>query len=231
MLWKISPDMSCLFHLNNWTASAHGVSEQRSSSKSIKGNSSYPASAHQQQELQQQAAVGRKAAVVRRRPLVRTALFLLSLAVYWNSLPGDLVFDDITAIRDNKDLRDHVSPLQLWSHDFWGAPIHSERSHKSYRPLTVLTFRWNYYQAGGSDHPVGFHAVNVLLHAVVTLLYYELCRKVAGDGHTGDNAAVVAAFVFAVHPVKFADALLHAQNGLVGRGIIQMKLHCSYRSL
>ena len=25
--------------------------------------------------------------------------------------------------------------------DFWGIPMHKEQSHKSYRPLTVLTYR------------------------------------------------------------------------------------------
>jgi hypothetical protein len=32
----------------------------------------------------------------------------------------------------------------MWKNDFWGQDITKEDSHKSYRPLTVLTFRLNY---------------------------------------------------------------------------------------
>ena len=54
----------------------------------------------------------------------------------------------------------------LW-HDFWGQNIDRDDSHKSYRPLTVLSFRLN--RAWGSKpdgpHAPDFHKVNVLLHA------------------------------------------------------------------
>lgn len=29
----------------------------------------------------------------------------------------------------------------LWKNDYWGMPMASPVSHKSYRPITVLTFR------------------------------------------------------------------------------------------
>lgn len=44
-----------------------------------------------------------------------------------------------------------------------------EQSHKSYRPLTVLTFRLNYWLH--QLEPWGYHATNVFLHALVCLLY------------------------------------------------------------
>ncbi|KAG8182833.1 hypothetical protein JTE90_000440 [Oedothorax gibbosus] len=72
--------------------------------------------------------------------LVGTTAFLC----YVNSLSCDLVFDDQPAIRDNKDLRSDTPLLNLLYNDFWGTPIHKEDSHKSYRPLCVLTFRLNY---------------------------------------------------------------------------------------
>lgn len=46
-----------------------------------------------------------------------------------------------------------------------------EQSHKSYRPLCVLTFRWNYLIHG--LEPYGYHLVNILLHLVVSLLYFR----------------------------------------------------------
>ncbi|MPC35841.1 Transmembrane and TPR repeat-containing protein 3 [Portunus trituberculatus] len=47
-----------------------------------------------------------------------------------------------------------------------------EQSHKSYRPLCVLTFRLNYLLHG--LEPLGYHLVNMLLHGVVCILYYSV---------------------------------------------------------
>lgn len=44
-----------------------------------------------------------------------------------------------------------------------------EKSHKSYRPLCVLTFRWNYMIH--ELNPMGYHLVNTVLHAIVSALY------------------------------------------------------------
>jgi hypothetical protein len=46
-----------------------------------------------------------------------------------------------------------------------------EQSHKSYRPLCVLTFRWNY--AVHELDPVGYHLVNVILHGIVCVFYFR----------------------------------------------------------
>lgn len=50
-----------------------------------------------------------------------------------------------------------------------------EQSHKSYRPLCVLTFRWNYLL--WQLEPMGYHLVNMLLHSVVCLMYFRLVLK------------------------------------------------------
>ena len=47
-----------------------------------------------------------------------------------------------------------------------------EQSHKSYRPVTVLTFRLNYLLH--QLQPLGFHLVNLLLHTVVVLTYHQV---------------------------------------------------------
>lgn len=40
-----------------------------------------------------------------------------------------------------QDLRPATPLNNIWSNDFWGTNLSSNSSHKSYRPLTVLTFR------------------------------------------------------------------------------------------
>ena len=101
-------------------------------------------------------------------------LLLVSLCwlCYWNSLLCGFVFDDVSAVRDNRDLRPSAPLLDLFLHDFWGTPMDREQSHKSYRPLTVLTFRAN-AAAHGADAPAGFHLVNLLLHCLVCVLYHR----------------------------------------------------------
>ena len=80
-----------------------------------------------------------------------------------------------------------------------------EQSHKSYRPLTVLSFRLNYLLH--ELQPLGYHLVNLLLHAGVTLLYHSLCARLLSR-----PAAALAALLFAVHPVH-----TEAVTGVVGR--------------
>ena len=58
-----------------------------------------------------------------------------------NTLYGSIVWDDRAAVMMNKDVRAEAPLADLFVHDFWGTHIGHRESHKSYRPLTVLTFR------------------------------------------------------------------------------------------
>ena len=46
-----------------------------------------------------------------------------------------------------------------------------EKSHKSYRPLCVLTFRLNYWW--NELEPMSYHLTNVVLHAVVCVMFMK----------------------------------------------------------
>lgn len=65
----------------------------------------------------------------------------LAAGVYWNSLDGQFVHDDIVAVVKNSDIGPVTPVVDILRHDFWGRSISSDRSHKSYRPLCVATFR------------------------------------------------------------------------------------------
>ena len=71
-----------------------------------------------------------------------TVVSSLAIAVYWNSLDGDFVHDDHMSILRNQDVRPSSSWSNLWWNDYWGMPMASQLSHKSYRPLTVFTYRY-----------------------------------------------------------------------------------------
>lgn len=65
----------------------------------------------------------------------------VAVACYVNGLAGDFVHDDIPAVTLNKDVLAANPVGHVFKNDFWGTPMADLASHKSYRPLTVLTFR------------------------------------------------------------------------------------------
>ncbi|XP_062051007.1 protein O-mannosyl-transferase TMTC1 isoform X4 [Lepus europaeus] len=80
-------------------------------------------------------------------------------------------------------------------------------SHKSYRPLCVLTFKLNILLTG--MNPFYFHAVNVVLHCLVTLVLMYTCDKTVFKSR---GLGFVTALLFAVHPIH-----TEAVAGIVGR--------------
>ena len=73
---------------------------------------------------------------------LRLFLLITSVSLFVNSLHGDFVHDDIAAICTNEDVLASSSLYEVFQNDFWGTPMSSNQSHKSYRPFTILTFRW-----------------------------------------------------------------------------------------
>ncbi|XP_053600294.1 protein O-mannosyl-transferase TMTC1-like [Plodia interpunctella] len=133
-----------------------------------------------------------------------TATAVLS---YINSLNGDFVHDDIPAIVTNGDVTGTNSLKQLFLDDFWGTPMADVNSHKSYRPLTTLSFRLNHALSG--LRPWWWHASNVALHAACCALVARACVTIA---RLQRPFAALAALLFAVHPVH-----TEAVAGVVGR--------------
>ncbi|XP_073078901.1 protein O-mannosyl-transferase TMTC1 isoform X6 [Manis javanica] len=131
-----------------------------------------------------------------------------SCLCYGRSLQGEFVHDDVWAIVHNPDVRPGA-PLRwgIFSNDFWGKGMAENTSHKSYRPLCVLTFKLNVFLTG--MNPFYFHAVNVILHCLVTLVLMYTCDRAVFRSR---GLAFVTALVFAVHPVH-----TEAVAGIVGR--------------
>ncbi|XP_034241134.1 serine/arginine repetitive matrix protein 1-like isoform X2 [Thrips palmi] len=126
---------------------------------------------------------------------------------YVNALWGDFVHDDVPAVTTNKDVLG-LTPLRgLLANDFWGTSMALPSSHKSYRPLTTLTFRTDHLVWG--LRPVGFHLGNVALHLLACLLVARLAVSVA---KLQPPFAALAALLFAAHPVH-----TEAVAGVVGR--------------
>jgi len=146
------------------------------------------------------------------------AIVLIAFCTFFNTLWCSFAYDDRFAILNNIDVRADESSIEaVFLHDFWGNNITSSASHKSYRPITTLTFRLNYYF--GQYQPMGYHFVNIVLHAITSGLVL-LCARIVLSS-TNKYGSFCAALVFAVHPVH-CDSVA----SVVGRADILCTLMC-----
>jgi tetratricopeptide (TPR) repeat protein len=115
----------------------------------------------------------------------------VAVGCYLNSISGALIYDDVNAIVRNPAVveRDAVRIARTAS---WFTP---NGEFDAYRPVTTATFAAN-YAIDGLD-PLGYHAVNVALHAAVCVVLALVLAKVTGDV----PLSLLAAFLFAAHPV------------------------------
>ncbi|TLM65413.1 MAG: tetratricopeptide repeat protein [Deltaproteobacteria bacterium] len=144
-----------------------------------------------------------------RRPwFLSAALASLAFLAYANSFPGAFILDDLHIAKHNP-LFEQFDLITLLRADYW----YGIENSGLYRPLTVLTLYLNRLLLGPG--PAGFHLVNVALHVAVTVLLWRLLR--AWEMPTG--GAVVAALLFAVHPLHAAVV-----NVVVGRSELLVAL-------
>ena len=116
-----------------------------------------------------------------------TASLVLAAAVilaYANALTGPFQFDDYNVIVHNPA----VHSLPAWLDSMPGI-----------RPLLKLTYTLNWV---ADPRPIGFHAVNVLVHAVNAILVYRLLRLLREEHPAPDWAPLAGALLFALHPVQ-----------------------------
>ncbi|XP_060516972.1 protein O-mannosyl-transferase TMTC4 [Cylas formicarius] len=143
---------------------------------------------------------------------------ILAFVCYCNTLWGTFVFDDSEAIIKNKDVKPDSPIAQIFENDFWGTNISLNSSHKSYRPLTVLSYRLNVIYSMNKLDAFQFHATNVILYGILCLLtipIFELFIKKKKYESSMDDVALTASVLFTVHPIH-----TEAVAGLVGRADI-----------
>ncbi len=92
----------------------------------------------------------------------------------------------------NKDVADGPDYL---NHDYWGQPMAAPDSHKSWRPLATWSFRMNYLVHGYA--PLGYHLVNIIIHACSCSLMLSVARNAFRKDET---SARLATLIFCVHP-------------------------------
>lgn len=53
-----------------------------------------------------------------------SVIAVVAAVVYLTAIPGDMVYDDVIAVKENRDVRPHSPVLNIFRNDFWGTPIH-----------------------------------------------------------------------------------------------------------
>ena len=134
----------------------------------------------------------------------------LALIAFANTLRNGFTLDDIPIVAENPVTRSMANLPTVFATNYWsrgGTEVIGDPT--LYRPLTVSTYALDYAVWGLS--PVGYHATNVVLHAVTSVVVLLVGVEVLG----ATAAAVAAASIFAVHPVH-----TEAVAGIVGRAEI-----------
>jgi tetratricopeptide (TPR) repeat protein len=146
------------------------------------------------------------AAPERPRPwLAAGFLCAITLLAWANSFQSGFVFDNnALLLGDSRIQKATLGNLALIvNHTYWWP-----RESGLYRPLTTLTYLFNYAILGNGDHPAGYHWINLLLHTGNVLLVFALARRLVKDLW---QSFFIAA-VWAVHPV-----LTESVTNIVGR--------------
>jgi tetratricopeptide (TPR) repeat protein len=145
-------------------------------------------------------------------------------AVYLGTLGNRPVLDDGWAIFDNPLVRSLANATRIFREPYGvGGP---STVAGVYRPITTLSHALNY--ALGGREVVGYHAVNLVLHLLCSLLVLALARRVvAAVAPARANAAALAAgLLFAVHPVHVeAVAALTGRAELLAALAVLCALH------
>jgi len=126
------------------------------------------------------------------------------LVCYANGLTANFTYDDKAIVRDDPRIRAPAKIAQIFTTPYFGGP---RGVGTAYRPILLTSYAIQWWLHDGEV--VGFHTVNVLLHALVTLLFARFLRKLA----VPEPVAFGSALLFAVHPVH-----VEAVTSLVGRG-------------
>lgn len=149
--------------------------------------------------------------------LVFVAAGLVAIAIipHASTVTASFSVDDRAFVAQNPAIRSVGAALAGFGHSF--PP--SDPARGLYRPVTQLSFAVEHALFGLRPGP--FHAGNLLLHALCTLLAWGLLRRLVGD-----RVALVAALLFAAHPVH-AEAVdnISGRSELLGLGFALLSLH------
>ena len=142
----------------------------------------------------------------RRHALAFALLGGLVLAAYANSFQTGFPFDNQGVILEDQRVQavNAGNLSQIFHQNYWGVYWESGL----YRPVTTLSYLFNYAILGNGGRPLGYHLVNYLLHVANAYLVYLLALLLLENFWQ----ALFTAALWALHPV-----LTESVTNIVGR--------------
>ena len=133
------------------------------------------------------------------------ALCALALLAYSNSFQTGFTLDNAVLLKERQIYEVTRQNIALiLQHTYWWPAVESSL----YRPLTILSFLFNYAVLGNGEHPAGYHWINFILHAGNIVLAFAVALRVIRRFWP----AVFIAGIWAVHPL-----LTESVTNIVGR--------------
>jgi protein O-mannosyl-transferase len=149
----------------------------------------------------------------RRSTLTAAAILLATVFAYLPAYKAGFIWDDDAYVTENPALHDLDGLRRIWF--MIGAT-------DQYYPLVFTTF-WIERQLWGLA-PLGYHVVNVLLHAASAILVWLILRRLSVP------AAMFAALLFALHPVHVESVAWVTERKNVLSGVFYLAAaHCFIR--
>jgi protein O-mannosyl-transferase len=134
------------------------------------------------------------------------AVWALALVCYSNSFHTAMVGDDVPVIEG--DARVHAATAENFRLAFTAEYWYASKTTGLYRPLTTLSYLFNYAVLGNGGNPAGYHILNFAIHLANIALVYLLGLVLFTD----PLPAIALAALWGVHPV-----LTESVTNLVGR--------------
>jgi tetratricopeptide (TPR) repeat protein len=130
-------------------------------------------------------------------------LVFILIGLNLNTLFNDYAVDDGVVIAENNSVQKGFTAIkEIFSNDYFYGYREKESFSKlnngRYRPLTLLTFAFEYQFFGAN--PFISHAINLLLFTGLIVLLYYLLRKYLFK-YYNKHLAFLTCLLFAVHPV------------------------------
>jgi len=132
-------------------------------------------------------------------------LTLISMGVYWNTLPNEFVAGDRQFILRNPQIGNFETVKNAFTADYWGKL--GGETFIYYRPVTIFSHFIDFTLYG--LNPVGHHFSNMVFHTIVTLLVFQLFLYLCTPRLL---IPLIGASLFALHPIH-----THSVSYVMGR--------------
>ncbi len=133
-------------------------------------------------------------------------LWAVLLLAYSNSFQAGLFFDNVPVILQDPRIQIATpeSVSRILTEGYW----HDNPNSGLYRPLTTLSYLFNYAVLGNGPQPAGYHWFNLALHGINVSVLYGVGLLVFSNRHL----ALALAAIWGLHPL-----LTDSVTNVVGR--------------